>query len=145
MLFRSGGSYHYNFELDGKPINAFVTPNAVETYLAFPIARENFGLLHSSPGITLARSETYGDLYRYPFKALSADGLSITNPAVLIYGDENYTKVCDSELHDRTIDNNGYRCRGDAAMRIGLHELRALHLFFAFSERKLYVTAANAN
>jgi hypothetical protein len=115
----------------------------VDTQLAFPVARENFGLTPSSPDVTLARSVNNSEFYRYPFKALSADGLSITNPVVLLYGDVNM-KVCDSELH-QSIRDTGYRCRGDAAMRVGLHELCSLHLFFAFSEKKLYVTAANAN
>jgi hypothetical protein len=138
-----GRLYHYNFGLDGKTINASITPSNPMTVLAFPIARENFGLTPSSPGVTPDSTYTGAGLYRFPFKALSADGLSITNPAVFLYGGENM-KVCDGELH-QTIRDTGYRCRGDAAMNVGLHELRALHLFFAFGEKKLYVTAANAN
>lgn len=138
-----GGTYHYNFELDGKTINAFITPDDSETRLALPVGRETFALTTSSPGVTPAPSALHGDDYRYPFKALSADGLAITNPAVFLSGGEN-TKVCDGELH-QSVYHSDYRCRGDAAMRVGLHELRALHLFFAFSERRLYVTAASAN
>jgi hypothetical protein len=89
-------------------------------------------------------SATAGALYRYPFKSLDANGLGLANPAVYLSGDENNDMVCDSKAHERGI-NHGYRCRGDAGLKIGLHELRALHLFFDFSEKKLYVSAANAN
>jgi hypothetical protein len=84
-------------------------------------------------------------LYRYPFKSVDANGLAITYPEVYLFGDEYWDEGCDSEFHSRTWGNNGYSCRGDAALKIGLHELRALHLFFDFREKKLYVTAANAN
>jgi hypothetical protein len=140
-----GGTVHYNFDLDGKTIGAFVTPENPQTLLAFFTAREEFALTHASKGVVAAgTNETLGALYRYPFKALDANGLSIANPAVYLFGDENNDMVCDSKSHERGI-NHGYRCRGDAALKIGLHELRALHLFFDFSEKKLYVTAANAD
>jgi hypothetical protein len=140
-----GGTFHYNFDLDGKTIGAFVTPENTQTLLAFFTAREEFALTHASKGVAAAgTNETLGALYRYPFKSLDANGLSIANPAVYLFGDESNDMVCDSKAHERGI-NHGYRCRGDAALKIGLHELRALHLFFDFSEKKLYVTAANAS
>jgi hypothetical protein len=141
-----GGTYHYAFNLDGKRIGAFLSADRKETLLAFPVAREDFNLTHTSKDVTPAGTdEQYGSLYRYPFKALDANGLAISSPEVYIFGDEYYDKVCDSEFHSRTWDNNGYTCRGDAALKIGLHELRALHLFFDFREKKLYATAAGAN
>ncbi len=140
-----GGTFHYNFNLDGKTIGAFVTPENTQTVLAFFTAREEFALTHASKGVVAAgTNETLGMLYRYPFKSLDANGLGLANPAVYLFGDENNDMVCDSKAHERGV-NHGYRCRGDAALKIGLHELRALHLFFDFSEKKLYVTAANAN
>jgi len=140
-----GGTYHYDFTLDGKTIGAFLTPENAQTLLAFPTAHEEFALTHVATGVAPAgTNETVGALYRYPFKTLDANGLTIANPAVYLFGDENNDMVCDSKSHERGI-NHGYRCRGDAGLKIGLHELRALHLFLDFSEKKLYVTAANAN
>jgi hypothetical protein len=140
-----GGTYHYNFNLDGKEIGAFMTPENPQTLLAFFTAREEFDLTHKSTGIVAAGTNpTLGALYRYPFKSLDANGLGLANPAVYLSGDENNDMVCDSKPHERGI-NHGYRCRGDAALKIGLHELRALHLFFDFSEKKLYVSAASAD
>jgi hypothetical protein len=141
-----GGTYHYAFNLDGKRIGAFLTTDSTETLLAFPVAREDFNLTRTSKDVTLARKDDRrGLLYRYPFKSLDANGLAIGNPGVYLFGDEYSDKVCDSEYHSRALDNNGYTCRGGAALKIGLHEIRALHLFFDFSEKKLYVTAADAN
>jgi hypothetical protein len=140
-----GGTYHYNFNLDGKEIGAFMTPENPHTLFAFFTAREEFKLTRAAAGITPTdTSPTLGALFRYPFKVLDANGLSIANPAVYLAGDENNDMVCDSKPHERGI-NHGYRCRGDAALKIGLHELRALHFFFDFSEKKLYITAANAS
>jgi hypothetical protein len=140
-----GGTFHYSFSLDGKEIGAFITPENPQTLLAFPTAHEEFALTHESKGVVPAgTSATAGALYRYPFKSLDANGLGLANPAVYLSGDENNDMVCDSKAHERGI-NHGYRCRGDAGLKIGLHELRALHLFFDFSEKKLYVSAANAN
>lgn len=140
-----GGTYNYLFDLDGKTTGAFISPEDTQTLLAFPAAREEFELTHSSTGVAAAgTNETYGALYRYPFKSLDANGLAIANPAVFLFGDEKNGMVCDEKAHERGTDH-GYRCRGGSAMKIGLHELRALHLFFDFSEKKLYITAANAN
>jgi hypothetical protein len=141
-----GGTYHYAFNLDGKTIGAFLATDSPQTLLAFPVAREDFNLTRTSKDIVAAgRDDRYGPLFRYPFKSLDADGLAISNPGVYLFGDEYNDKVCDSQFHSRTWDNNGYTCRGDAALKIGLHELRALHLFLDFSEKKLYVTAAGAH
>ena len=140
-----GGSYHCDFNVDGKTIGAFMTPENVQTLVAFFTAREEFTLTRASTGITSAgTSPTLGPLFRYPFKSLDANGLSIANPAVYLFGDENNDMVCDSKPHERGI-NHGYRCRGDAALKLGLHALHALHFFFDFSEKKLYITAANAS
>lgn len=146
MQSMPGGTYHYAFNLDGKQIGAFLTTDNKRTLLAFPVAREDFGLARSSKDVASAgEDEQLGLLYRYPFKSLDADGLAIGNPQVYLFGDEYQDKVCDSQFHSRTWDNIGYTCRGDAALKIGLNELRAFHLFFDFSEKKLFVTAAGAN
>jgi hypothetical protein len=146
MLPMPGGTYQYEFKLDGTTLGAFITADQMETLFAFPVAREDLGLTRTSSDVTYARQDEWGHkLYRYPFQSLDADGLTISKPEVYLTGDEYFGKICDSRLHARTVDNESYRCIGDADLKIGVHELRALHLFFAFSEKKLYVTAAGAN
>lgn len=142
----AGGANQYVFSLDGDSLGAFIAADSMDTTFSFVVAREDFKLTHDSTGVTLAKTIEDGTkLYRYPFKALGADGLTISNPEVYLVGDEYMDKICDGRLHARTMDNSPYNCRGDADLTIGVHELRALHLFFAFSEHKLYVTAAGAN
>jgi hypothetical protein len=141
-----GGTNQYTFSLDGHPLGAFITADQMDTELAFPIAREEFNLTDKSNGVVLAKKDEWGyALYRFPFKILDADGLAISDPQIYLSGDPFMDKICDSRLHSRTLDNQPYNCRGDADLQIGVHELRALHLFFAFSEKKLYLTAASAN
>jgi len=143
MQSMPGSTYHYAFNLDGKCIGAFLTTDNNETLLAFPVAREDFSLTHASKDVVAAgKDDSHGALFRYPFKSLDADGLAISNPDVFLFGNEYYDKVCDSQF---PWGLEKYTCRGDAALKIGLHELRALHLFFDFSEKKLYVTAAGAS
>lgn len=141
-----GGTNQYTFSLDGHPLGAFITADQMDTELAFPIAREEFNLTDKSDGVVLGKKDEWGyELYRYPFKVLDADGLAISNPQIYLSGDPFMDKICDSRQHWRTLDNQPYNCRGDADLKIGVHELRALHLFFAFGEKKLYLTAAGAH
>lgn len=136
-----GGTWHYAFALDGRPVTTSVYLDKPESLFSFLVAGEKFGIRKDSNEVAFSHKNGFGlELYSYPFKSLDASGLSIANPAVFLHGNANWwNAVCDSEEH------NGYRCRGDAALRVGVHELRALHLYFAFGQKKLYLTAANAN
>jgi hypothetical protein len=77
----------------------------------------------------------------YRFKALTIGGVTIANPAIDVFG----SQLCatDEALHWPPYD--GYFGRCSSSMQIRRDELQKLHLYFAFKEGKLYVTAADAH
>jgi hypothetical protein len=90
-----------------------------------------------------------GDLPKHKFKTLSVDGLTINNPDFAMYQDDSggcnggarMKAVSLRTEHDAEIE----RCFGLPDMTIGLPELRNLHIYIAFRERMVYITAAGAN
>lgn len=112
--------------LDGKPVNVQLemAPN-------------------SRMGTSTAKA-LFGDdakAGQHAFKTLEIGGLTIQNPQIALFADES-TMRCDGKLH--TMNGKPYTCYGGADLYLGLEELKPLHLFFAFKEKKTYLTAASA-
>lgn len=77
--------------------------------------------------------------YRYPFKLLALNGLKIRNPDIVLFPQ---TQVA------RCIGRNstGFMlCYGSAQLSIGRNQMRGMRLYFAFKDRKLYITSADAS
>jgi hypothetical protein len=144
-------------QLDGKDIEAAfsVMPKPV---ISSRVAHDRYGL-DTTPGAT-------GEMPVHKFQTLSVDGLTIANPELAIYPAD--TRACDggvfTERASRTIKDAdpfmmqgrkvearrldsiaGTRCFGLPDMTIGLPELRNLHVYIAFREHMVYITAAGAN
>lgn len=145
LPFQTDASGHTNFKmmLDGKWITVSLELAPTHGRMGTKTAKRLFDIDESAPGL-----EKVPDLpadapvvYRYPFKSLGIEGVAITNPTVHLY---QQTAECRSNI---TIDpaSNPYRCFGGSDLRIGQAILSQLHLYFAFKEKKLYVTAADAH
>lgn len=113
-------------ELQGKPVTVLFDTGATFTSIDLDHARNVFGIGPGSPGVEPASKVYVGSgaqvqTYRYVFKELTISGIRFENVPVLL-GDF-----------------------GDLAQVIlGMHEMKQLHIYFAFKEGKIYVTAANA-
>jgi hypothetical protein len=89
-------------------------------------AVEDLGLSGKSPKLkALGDSETRYKVYKYPFKTLELNGISVKNPNIKV--------VSNDFLPSRWVD-----------MIIGVSIVRQLHLYIDYDERKL-ITAASAN
>jgi len=113
--------------LDGKPIEALVDTGAMESILTLDVATRALGISGATPGLVAKGSRVYNAMveakrYKYPFKTLTFEGISIANP-------------------DIAILNTGAVSRSDAFV-LGIGVLRQLHLFVAYDEKKLYLTGA---
>jgi hypothetical protein len=107
--------------------------------MALATATRIFGLDEKSPNMTPVRDRS-GKVwaYQYPFQALSVDGISITHPTIALRTDG---PDCRSTPHFAGTQLG--RCFGRSELDLGLSELRKLHLFFAYGEKTLYLTAAS--
>jgi hypothetical protein len=131
-------------QLDNKPVVVGITTDG-PTIMGMKAAHSLFGLDELAPqlapqsGVRAPEGEL---MYRYPFQNLEMDRLKVANPAILIAG-EKPEPTCDAHLH---VASNGdsYRCYGGGDIFLGQSTLRKLHLYFAFGEKMLYATAADA-
>lgn len=116
-------------ELDGKALGATIATGMLETTGSFDAAASDFGF--DSGNASLVKeldSDGRTEVYRYPFKALSFEGVTVRNPKIVLIP---------TKLH--RISN------GPDTIHLGLDTLRRFHLFVSYAEHALYLTSATAH
>jgi Tfp pilus assembly protein PilF len=114
--------------LDGQQIEATIDTGSPATFLSMRLAKSLFGLTEKSPGMIerAASTNRFGKTetrYRYQFKSLSIGDVTFNHPMVSL-----------AEVS-----------RGGPDLILGMHQLHGLHLYFAYGEKKLYVTSASGD
>ena len=113
--------------LDGKKIRATLDTGASRSVLNLEEAEDLFGFTQSDSKLkTLAKTDN-GYTYMYPFKTLNFSGGSVANPDLTLFS---------------TRDEG---MSGGPALILGMGILRQLHMYIAYREQALYVTAASAH
>lgn len=133
-------------ELDGMTVHADLNLQRATGGMFMDTAKRLFGLTPESPGMTVKTRDKNGvpTLYEYRFKSLSVGGVVVSNFVEDVFPpepDKGYP--CDGRPHNR--GGTEKVCGGINDITIGLDVLRKLRLYFAFEEKKLYVTAADAH
>lgn len=113
-------------ELQGEPVTVLFDTGASNTSMDWEHAARVFKLTPETPGVVEAGEVMVGTgtrvkTYKYTFKELVISGIRFENVPVLL-GDFGDT----------------------AQVILGMNEMKHLHLYFAFKEGRIYVTAANA-
>jgi hypothetical protein len=141
--YRTDASGHPSFEmqLDGKKVSVALTMDPQAARMSMAAAHRLFGIDEKAPGLTALPNQQ--KRYRYPFKTLAMEGISISNPAVVLYG-SSVDAECRPNLTFAPGDKVT-KCFGESDLRLGQQELRALHIFMATKEKVVYVTAAQAH
>jgi hypothetical protein len=114
-------------QLDGHGLYGWIDLQSTDTYLDVDTISTTAGWKDPLPEAQrLGSSNTYF----YPFKVLAFGGVAVQNPHVILYEPARsaFTSIAQ-----------------DQPLAIGLDILRQLHMFFAFSENKLYITPADAH
>ena len=102
-----------NMVLDGVPVSVSLRTSG-QSDIGMNAMRRLFKLDETAPGMTVVETKPDGQkLYRYPFKTLTADGLTVANPNILILG-QQIGEEC-----------NGAARPKDAARRRGMSATRA--------------------
>lgn len=116
--------------LDGRLVDVIIDTGAVATSMTLEDATAEFGLRLDSPGVQVV-DDGGGDrtdaVYAHRFRSLNLEGIEIRDPTVVI-----------------RPDRTGLRTAGlRPELILGISELRKLHLYIAYRERKIYITGAN--
>jgi len=129
MKVDPGGHISIMAEIDGKPIETFIDSGAQRSTMSLTMAKAIFGIDEKNPalkplGMTSINYIVPAKTYRYPFQTINFEGISIRNPDILIA--------------DTGPDPH------EPPFILGIGALRQLHLFIAYDEKVLYLTAAEA-
>jgi len=122
-----GAQIHLPVAIEGKPVKAILDTGATDTVMDLESLLPEFGLKPDSPGMQrVGTADDPHPRYLYTFKTLNFGGVTVNNARVLFVSEE-------------TSHEHGYN------MLIGEDILRQLHLYIAYKEKMLYITAASAN
>jgi hypothetical protein len=128
--------------LDDKPVRVAFRATG-PSYMGAGALYRVFGISTSDPRLVPSNQEAagvkldppYDKVWSFSFKALSADGLTITNPQVYVLDQDPRYFSCRDDAH----------CYGGADLTLGLPVLSKLHIFVSNKEKMLYLTAADAH
>ncbi|MBV8977954.1 MAG: aspartyl protease family protein [Alphaproteobacteria bacterium] len=117
-------------QLDGNTIDTLLDTGAQTSTASLRSVSHNLDIDERTQGMKAAGSINFnGNVeakrYRYPFKTLSFEGLTIYNPNIEIADTGNDSR------HDPLV--------------LGIGVLRQLHLFIAYDEDRVYLTPAEAH
>ncbi len=129
MTLDAAGHIVVETQLDGKPIQAMIDTGAQRSFTTLRAASHTLDVDESSQGMqalgsVVINADVDAKRYRYPFKTLTFEGITINNPQI-------------------EIANTGNDSRHDPLV-LGIGVLRQLHFFIAYDEKKLYLTPAEA-
>ncbi|HSM95782.1 MAG TPA: pepsin/retropepsin-like aspartic protease family protein [Rhizomicrobium sp.] len=127
--------------LDGQELDTVLDTGASNTTLSLQAAHNVFGLDTDSPGVEKQSGEGRDGVYRTRFKSLVAGGVAIANPQIVLVRDALADRLKQEEIdaHHLMPDT-----RRTPQLILGMDILRQLHVYIAYREKKLYVTAAAA-
>jgi predicted aspartyl protease len=130
--------------LDGKPFKAAINTGTRNSSLSAKTAQFGFGVTADSPGSTpLSSVDGNPDhkAFGHVFSSLTFDGVTVTNPHVVVIPDLIGSKDPDNgyqtDSHIKRVDD-GF----GAQMTVGMDVLKKLRIYIAFGERKLYISPA---
>ena len=132
MELTKTGHTRVSVTVDGEEMDAIADTGASTSAMPFSSAARFFSLHTDSPGVErqgTASGSQGGELdtYRYPFKAMAIGPVAVKNPRLLL------------------TDAPSVLTNEHVSMLLGMTEMRYLHLYFAYKERKLYISTIQAN
>lgn len=140
------GRIEFTVTLDGKEVVADLDTGAESTMLTRGAAETSFGVHVAdadTPPIGTLPGNEHAVVYKHQFKTLDIGGVAISNPGIVIIPDltravreKEAAPPLGSRLSDARVDET------DQAIRIGMDILQHLHIYIAYGEQKLYITAA---
>lgn len=128
--------------LDGKQLDAMIDTGATDNLLNLRVATDRFSVDVTAPDVQQIgqfNNAPSAKIYRKRFGTLSFDGVTITNPVLDLMPDTQ-TKALGDERRTGTLTRPADRGLPD--LTIGMPILSKVHMYIAYGERKVYITAA---
>ena len=132
-------------KLDGRDFTAIIDTGAGHTSISQDAALSAFGLRPDSPGMVAnghIGTDENAVRYRYAFKTLTFEGVTVANPGVEILPNIMNRNADPNHKINSLIERHSDDVALPEAI-VGMDVLSKLHLYFAFKEKKLYITEAS--
>jgi predicted aspartyl protease len=134
--------------LDGQSARAIIDTGASGTILRMDVARERYKLIPGDEATPEIEKKPDADSteprrYSHRFKALAFGDIAVNNLPIGIMEDVWKRDAGSNQLvGDRTRTEKD-RVALLPEMIVGMNVMRKLHIYFAFAERKMYISAAS--
>jgi predicted aspartyl protease len=138
------GQIVFQVTLDGRPVNAILDTGAANSTLYQRPAEGLLGLTLGAADTPVAgtlNGEKGSTTWRHTFKTLTFEGVTVLNPEFAIIPNRIGKHFDDTELGS-LISRPDAQVEPDVLL--GMNVLRRLHVYIAYKERKLYITAAES-
>jgi predicted aspartyl protease len=144
------GHVMFNVELDGKRVRAMLDTGTANTNLNLVTARRLFGVDIDAPDVDKVgelKGSYTADIYRRNFKTLSIAGVTISNPSLELMPDMVTRTGGPVSIFGvpRRPMVPGLISRREPELPsvvLGMSVLKMLHIYIAYGEHRLYITAA---
>jgi hypothetical protein len=144
MSLNSSGHIMFRMELDGRRVNTMLDTGFSNTTLNLDTARRVFRVDVDAPDVEKIGELTGGytaSSYRRRFKTLTVDGVTINNPVINMLPNMMGSVNPGAPRTGSIIreEQNGL-----PDLILGMNTMSQMHVYIAYKERKLYITAADA-
>lgn len=129
----------FKMDLDGHEIETTIAVGTPRTTLKQDEASSIFGIDEKSPGSLPIPGRS--DVYHHKFGRLSADGLVIKNPDIVVLPSPT-EKVPGAMRQGRGRVRTELQIIKQAPLQLGMSTLRQLHVYIAFHDQAIYLTPA---
>lgn len=127
--------------LDGKRVDAIIDTGSTNNVLSLRVAQDRFGVDLNAPDVK-PLGQLGGDAsaktYQKRFATMSFEGVTVTNPVIDLIPDKQSNAFGDQRPTGSLIQPAN---RGLPDLIVGMSVLSKLHMYVAYEERKVYITA----
>jgi len=136
----------FNMTLDGHELLSELDTGSSWTWIRHKTASQIFGLEDTSPGMKRDPNSTdNAPAFMKQFDLLQLGGVAVKNPEVYIFTD-HFEDAFHMAHSEKSRDDPIYGASVSLeAMTLGMNVIRKLHLYVAYKEHTIYVTAADAH
>jgi predicted aspartyl protease len=149
MQINSSGHIVVPVDIDGHRLTALLDTGANVSVLNLEAAEGTFGIkpgAPDTPAVGELGNASGMQIYSHRFKSLSLEGVAVINPDMTVIPDLLRTKLRNphQSLEGDTRIPNPNDETGMSDVILGTDILHHLHIYIAYKERNLYITAAEA-
>lgn len=144
FVLGNDGHIRIPVELDGHQFKALLDTGASQSTITFRAAESAFGITKDSPGVTKnghINGDKKAEEYERTFKTLTLAGITFNNPKLAIIPDfmRNH-QINEHQPQINSLIDTNPDTEGIDDIIVGLEELRHLHVYIAYKERKVYIS-----